>query len=166
MAVPKVGLGVGPKVELPASLGGGQIDPGREAVPQGVRRHALGDPRRLRCGVDGAHQLAGRHRVDRVLAGKQPGLRPRRVLPLAQQFDQLRRQHDIAISLPLALLDPKRHALAVDVGHLQRHDLGHPQARAVGDAERGLFRLGRSAPPAIFSARSASAMRFALTVPQ
>ena len=44
----------------------------------------------------------------------------------------------IAIPLPLALLDPQGHALAVDVGHLQGHDLGHPQARAVGDAERGL----------------------------
>ena len=49
-----------------------------------------------------------------------------------------RREHDVAVPLPLALLDPKRHALAVDVGHLQRHDLGHPQARAIGVAERGL----------------------------
>ena len=47
-------------------------------------------------------------------------------------------EHDVAIPLPLAPLDPKRHALAVDVGHLQRHDLGHAQACAVGDAERGL----------------------------
>ena len=42
----------------------------------------------------------------------------------------------VAIPLPLALLDTKRHALAVDIGHLQVRDLG--QARAVGDAERGL----------------------------
>ncbi len=40
--------------------------------------------------------------------------------------------------MPLALLDPERHALAVDVGHLQVRDLGHAQARAIGDAERGL----------------------------
>src|SRR4029077_14386765 len=37
-----------------------------EAVPQGVRRDSLGDARRLRRGVNGAHELAGRHRVDRV----------------------------------------------------------------------------------------------------
>jgi len=33
---------------------------------------------------------------------------------------------NIAIPLPLALLNPQRHALAVDVGHLQVRDLGHP----------------------------------------
>jgi hypothetical protein len=32
------------------------------------------------------------------------------------------------ISLPIALLDPQRHVLAVDVGHLQRRDFGHAQA--------------------------------------
>ena len=111
---------------------------GGEAVPQGVRRDALGNPGGLRRGVDGAHELTGRHRVDRVLARKQPCLRPRRVPPFAQQFEQLRREHDVAVPLPLALLDPKRHALAVNVGHLQVRDLGHPQARAIGDAERGL----------------------------
>jgi hypothetical protein len=46
-------------------------------------------------------------------------------------------EHHIAIPLSLALLDPQRHALTVDVGHLEVRDLGHPQARAVGDAERG-----------------------------
>ena len=30
-----------------------------------------------------------------------------------------------AIPLPLALLDPERHGIAVDVGHLQMRDLGH-----------------------------------------
>src|SRR5271157_3781226 len=38
----------------------------------------------------------------------------------------------------LARLDPERHALTVDVGHLEVRDLGHAQARAIGDAERGL----------------------------
>ena len=33
---------------------------GGEAVPQGVRRDSLGDARRLRRGVNGAHELAGR----------------------------------------------------------------------------------------------------------
>jgi hypothetical protein len=66
-----------------------------------------------------------------------PDLRPRRAPPVAQQFKQLRREHHIAIPLPLALLDPKRHALIVDVGHLQVRDVGHAQARAVGDTERG-----------------------------
>ena len=50
----------------------------------------------------------------------------------------MRREHDIAVPLALALFDPQRHALAVDVRHLQGHDLGDAQARAIGDAERGL----------------------------
>ncbi len=52
--------------------------------------------------------------------------KPRRPPPLAPQFEQSRREHDVAISLSLALLDPQRHALAIDVGYLQGHDLGHP----------------------------------------
>ena len=128
-------------------------------LAQRVRRDPLGDPGRLRRGVDGAHQLAGRHRVDRVLAREQPSLRPRRAPPVAQQFEQLRREHHIAVPLPLALLDPKRHALAVEVGHLQRHDLRHPQPSAVGDAERGLVleaaRLRGGAPPPPGSRRPA-----------
>jgi hypothetical protein len=77
--------------------------------------------------------------------GNSQALRPCRPPPFAQQFEQLRGEHDVAIPLPLAPLDPKRHALAVDVGHLQRHDLGHAQACAVGDGERGLdLEAGRS----------------------
>ena len=41
--------------------------------------------------------------------------------------------------------DPGRDASAVDVGHLQVCDLGHPQARAVGDAERPFYPAGRPA---------------------
>ena len=110
---------------------------GGEAVPQGVRRHALGDARQARGGVHGAPKLAGGHRVDRVLAGEEPRLRPRRPPPRAQQFEQLRREHHVPVPLPLALLDPQRHALTVNIGYLQVRDLGHPQACAVGDAERG-----------------------------
>jgi hypothetical protein len=83
-------------------------------------------------------ELTGGHRVDRVLAGKEPDLRPRRLPPVAQQFEQLRREHHITIPLPLPLLDPESHALAVNVGHLQVRDFGHAQARALGDAERRL----------------------------
>jgi hypothetical protein len=37
----------------------------------------------------------------------------------------------------LALLDPDQHARAVDVAHLERHDLGDAQSSAVGRAQRG-----------------------------
>src|SRR5258707_11731791 len=65
---------------------------GGEAVPQGVRRHALGDTRQARGGVHGAPKLAGGHRVDRVLAGGEPSLRPCGPPPVPQPFEQLRRE--------------------------------------------------------------------------
>src|SRR5215472_5367513 len=46
-----------------------------EAVPQCVWRHALLDPGGLGGGTDGAAELAGRQRLDRVAAGKQPASR-------------------------------------------------------------------------------------------
>src|SRR5271166_4587355 len=58
-----------------------------EAVPQGMRRDALGDSGQVFGGGDGAVELAGGHRVDRVLAGKDPDLWPRRVPPVAQEFE-------------------------------------------------------------------------------
>jgi hypothetical protein len=86
-------------------------------------RNALGDSSEVFGGGDGAVDLALRHRIDRVLAGKQPDLRPRRLPPFAQELEQLGRQHHIAIPLSLALLDPEHHAPTVDVGHLQVRDL-------------------------------------------
>jgi len=36
-----------------------------------------------------------------------------------QHLEQARREHDVAILAPFTLIDPQRHALAVDVGHLK-----------------------------------------------
>ena len=84
----------------------------------------------------GAIELAGRERVDPVLPGKQPALRPRLLPPGAQQRKQVRGEHHVAILAPLALLDPDDHAGAVDVGDLERDDLRGAQARPVGHAQR------------------------------
>ncbi len=58
--------------------------------------------------------------------------------PQPQQFQQLRREHRVAILAALALLDTQQHACRVDIVDLEMRDLGHPQASAIGDAERGL----------------------------
>ena len=109
-----------------------------EAVPQRMRGHALVDLGHLGGGVAGAIELTRRHRIDRVLPGKQPALRPRDAPPVAQKLQQLRREHRVTILAALAVLDAQHHALAVDVRDLQRDDLGDAQAGAIGDAERGL----------------------------
>jgi hypothetical protein len=82
-----------------------------EAVPQRVWRHSLLDPGGLGGGMDGAAELAGRQRFDRVAARKQPAPRQQQTAPPplpppgAQQFEQLRRQHRVAVLAPLAALD-------------------------------------------------------------
>src|SRR6478609_11836943 len=79
---------------------------GGEAVPQCVWRHALLDPRGLGGGTDGAAELAGRQRLDRVTAGKQPAPWQQQAAPPplpppgAQQFEQLRREHRVAVPAP------------------------------------------------------------------
>jgi len=50
---------------------------------------------------------------------------------------QLRRQHDVAILAPLALLDPQDHPDAVDIADLEAYRLGHAQPRGVGRRQRG-----------------------------
>ena len=59
-------------------------------------------------------------------------------------FEQMWRQHDIAIFAALALLYAYDHALAVDVGNLQRDYLGGAQTCPIGYAQRRLvFEPGR-----------------------
>src|SRR5215469_17007139 len=70
---------------------------GRKAVPQGVRRHALLEVGHLGGGMAGARELTCRYRVGWVLARKQPSLRPRDTIPVAQKFKQRRGKHRVAI---------------------------------------------------------------------
>ena len=51
-----------------------------------------------------------------------------------QDREQLRREHDVAVALPLALADVEGHPGAVDVGDLKPDHLGDPQA---GGVDRG-----------------------------
>src|SRR3954451_22103755 len=84
-----------------------------EAVPQGMRRYAFFDPGGLGGGVNGAVELTGRQRLARISPREQPASRqqcaepPTLAPPLAQQLEQLRRQHGVAILATLALLDPQ-----------------------------------------------------------
>src|SRR5271156_7152709 len=64
----------------------------RKAVTKGVRGHRLADLGHLGGGIAGAPELARRHRVDRVHAGKQPPLWACRVVPGAQQLEQMWRK--------------------------------------------------------------------------
>src|SRR3712207_9568548 len=85
----------------------------------------------------GAVELAGGDRLSRLLAGEEPSSRALHEPPLAQEVEEVGREHDEAVFASLALLDPDQHAGAVDIGDLQVGDLRDAPAAAVGDAERG-----------------------------
>src|SRR6202035_951578 len=84
---------------------------GGKAVPQGVERYALVDLGSLGCGMTGAIELARRHRLHAVASWKQPALGSCRPPPGTQQFEQMWRQHHVAIFAAFALLDANDHAL-------------------------------------------------------
>ena len=64
--------------------------------------------------------------------------------PLAQELEEILREHDIAILVPLALLDADHHARTVDIGDLEVDDLRHAKAAAIGDARRcAVFQVRR-----------------------
>src|SRR5215831_13163743 len=96
-----------------------------EAVAQRVRRHALLDAGGLGSGMDGAIELAGGERLERIATGKQPSPRQQHAQvsalppPGAQQLEQLRRQHGVAVLAALTLLDAQQHALGVDIANLE-----------------------------------------------
>src|ERR1700746_1690353 len=97
---------------------------GGETVPQRVWRHGLLDSCGLGGGTDGAAELAGRQRLARVAAGNQPASRQQQAAPPplpppgAQQFEQLRREHRVAVpaTLPVAavVLVAEAHAALVE----------------------------------------------------
>src|SRR6185437_13527298 len=77
-----------------------------KAMPQRVQGYRLVDLGHQRRGMAGAVELACRERVDPVLPGKQPALWPRFLPPGPQQIEEIPREHDIAVLVALALLDP------------------------------------------------------------
>src|SRR5208337_2414400 len=71
----------------------------------------------------------------RIAARKQPTLWTCCLPPDAQKREQMRRQHHIAILAALALLDADQHALAVNVGDLERDHFRGAQTRSIGHAQ-------------------------------
>jgi hypothetical protein len=59
------------------------------------------------------------------------------------EFQQLRRELDVTILTPLALLDPSHHALAIDVGSVQMNGPTCTHPGPVHRAEDDVVRKGR-----------------------
>ena len=116
---------------------------GGEAVTQRVRTDALADAGDFGCFLDRAMQLPRR---DRRRAAAPETASHREASPRAAR---LRATTGAAVRAgparasrcgpsSLALFDADQHAFAIDVVDLQVRHLGHAQARAIGDTERGL----------------------------
>ena len=141
------------------SAGNGRWSPGcdaRAGVESCARRCRLpGDGRRRRaadeCGVTGLDMpaaaivrlLAGMlHRSlvigsPGTIAGEEPRLGPAHAPPVAQDLQQLGRQHHVAVLLAFALLDADDHPLAVDVGGLQMNRFRDAQAGGIAGGQDG-----------------------------
>ena len=123
------------------ALHGVQVDAGFEQV--GGKRVAQGVDAALL--LDAGAQLG--HRVDllgdgdvdrtRALAiGEEPDAR-RRALPVrAEIVEEARGQRHVAILGALALLDPHRHAVGIDVGHLEGDRLADAQPGGVDGGQQ------------------------------
>jgi hypothetical protein len=72
-----------------------------------------------------------------VAAGKQPLSGPRDAPIRAQDPEQLRRQHGVAVAASFALLDADDHAAAVDIGDLEACRFGRAQPGRIGRGQRG-----------------------------
>ena len=67
-----------------------------------------------------------RDRFPRAIAGKEPGPGSAHPPPVAQDRQQSRGQHHVAIFPALALLDAEDHPLAINDGNREPHGFGDP----------------------------------------
>ena len=74
--------------------------------------------------------------------------------PKSQKFQQLRREHGIAIPAAFAPFDPDQHAGAVGIVDVEMGDLRDEQPSAIGDPSAALYLM----PGAASSNRAASSM--------
>src|SRR5215469_1327571 len=73
------------------------------------------------------------------LTGRHPSLLARYAPPFAQQLEKVGRENDIPILLALPLFDPDDHPATIDIGELERYDLGGSQAGGVSQAQERLM---------------------------
>ena len=92
-----------------------------------------------------SHRIPG-DRLAGTIAGEEPRLWPAHLPIVAQDLQELGRQHHVAVFLAFALLDADDHSLAVDVGGLQLNRLRDAQAGGIARGQDGVvFDVGDAA---------------------
>jgi len=118
-------------------IGAGLQEMSGKAVPQRVHRHVLGQAGRGAGRSAGGVQHLDVDRLGLIATGKEPVLRPGEPPVSAQDTEQLRRQHDVAVLAAFAVLDTDHHPAAVDIADLEPDRLGRARPRGVGGGQRG-----------------------------
>ena len=106
-----------------------------EGVPQAVGRHRLGEATALASQLAGVTDPIARDVGTGNHAWKPPLGGPGEAVPIAQDPQEPLGEHDVAVLLALALGHPDGHALAIDVGGLERDGLRDAKSGGVTDRE-------------------------------
>ena len=109
------------------------------------RRRTCGSRRPLAASRFAEFVAVGRDRHLQAGAGKEPPVGPVDLPPVAEDRQQLRREHHVAVLLPLAVRDTRHHAFAVDGGYGEADGLGDAQAGGVPGGQDGAM-LGGLTP--------------------
>ena len=121
-----------------AEVGAGLQQVNRERVAQRMRRNRLADAALQAHFPTGAIDGGWSDRLAGPITGKQP-LSGMGILPIVPEHrQQFGRQHDIAIFVALALVDPNDHALAIDRSGLEAEGFGDSQTGGVTDGPKAV----------------------------
>ena len=114
-----------PEQGLDGAQGGTGLEQmNRERMAERMWRNRLGEARASGGGRACTLDRSSRDRHLGALAGKEPVAGPVDFPSGAQDRQQLRREHNVAVLLSLALRDAQHHPFAVDGGHREAHGLG------------------------------------------
>src|ERR1700692_956539 len=109
---------------------------GGEAVAQRMHGDRFIETRDLGCPAASSFHRARGDRPRRVGAGEQQVFQMSLLPIIAQDAEQLLRQHDIAILAPFGLPNSKDHPRAIDIAGGQLHGLGNTQTGGIDRNEQ------------------------------
>src|SRR6266481_9407799 len=105
-----------------------------------MRADAFGNAAKTACLPAGMLDGMRGDRVTGDIAWEEPDLRAHRIPVFAQDYQQLGRQHDVAVLAPLALHHADDHPPAINGAGFQTDGFGDAQAGSVaGGQDRSMF---------------------------
>lgn len=135
-----------------AYVGAGLEKMDGEGVPQAVRCHRFGQAGKIVRFCAGLPNCIPADRVAGAIAREEPHLWPPHPPIVAQDLQELGRQHHRAVLLALTLLDTDDHSLAVDIRGLQLHRFRNAQTGGIARRQDGVvFEIGHAAEKVPYS---------------